>query len=548
MNTPTLLPKALKKQDWRELAAKEAWEKALPIVKQRRNAIKYMEYQNKPVEFCADVLGDHFTDDVVKVMESVRDYPITIARSANATGKSYASARFAVYFLSVYPESQVYITAAPPVSNIRNILWAHLSSIVRHHPALFSGFKIKLFHIERHSTSFLDCVTIPLSGTPEQREGKFSGKHADKLLFIVDEGDAVPEEVYKGIEGCTSNDYFRLLIMFNPRAAMGKVYEMESKGLANVVELSAMHHPNVITGENVIPGAVARETTVRRINDWTRPLVVGEIPDDDDFLVPDFLEGSIAVSKDGTPFPPLQAGWRKIKDPEFFYIVLGKYPPIGSRQLIAEEWISTAVERGKLYTAMRGDLPPDDVSPIIGVDVAEYGGDYNVACLRYGDWVAMPKIWAGMDVAETTDRAYDIYVKNNGYLVMVDAMGIGTSVAPALARKGRDNLKDVRAVSVKVTEKPSPIIKSDLGEFYQLRDQLWWAVREWLKNSHNAMLPDDPLLIEELRTVTYENKSGKIKVMNKDSIRDKLKRSSDRADALCLTFSPVARAIITSLE
>jgi hypothetical protein len=69
-----------------------------------------------------------------------------------------------------------------------------------------------------------------------------------------------------------------------------------------------------------------------------------------------------------------------------------------------------------------------------------------------------------------------------------------------------------------------------------LRDQLWWACREWLRTDPGAMLPPDELLIEELQTPTYEVDRGKIRVMKKDTMREVLKRSPDRADSLCLTF------------
>jgi hypothetical protein len=50
------------------------------------------------------------------------------------------------------------------------------------------------------------------------------------------------------------------------------------------------------------------------------------------------------------------------------------------------------------------------------------------------------------------------------------------------------------------------------------------------------MLPPDEELLEELRTPTYEVIKGQIRVMKKDTMRELLKRSADRADALCLTF------------
>ena len=75
------------------------------------------------------------------------------------------------------------------------------------------------------------------SGTEAQREAKFSGKHAPYLLFILDEGDAIPDEVYRGIESCMSGGHARLLIMFNPRAEVGEAYRMERDGRANVIKL-----------------------------------------------------------------------------------------------------------------------------------------------------------------------------------------------------------------------------------------------------------------------------------------------------------------------
>jgi hypothetical protein len=87
---------------------------------------------------------------------------------------------------------------------------------------------------------------------------------------------------------------------------------------------------------------------------------------------------------------------------------------------------------------------------------------------------------------------------------------------------------------VKVASAPTK--KSEMGEFYILRDQLWWACREWLRADPGAMLPPDEALIEELLCPTYEVVNGKIRIMKKSTIRELLKRSCDRADALCLTF------------
>lgn len=379
-----------------------------------------------------------------------------------------------------------------------------------------------------------------------------SGKHAPHLMFIVDEGDAVPEEVYKGIESCMSSGHVRLLILFNPRAPQGLIYDMEMSARANVVELSAFDHPNVLTGMDVIPGAVSREVTVRRINEWSRPLGRDEKPNDECFEVPEFLVGSTATSNSGIVYQPLPSGYRKVTQEELWYMTLAKYPNKGVQQLISVDWINAALERGREYKAKYGEVPPPGVQPVLGLDCAEFGGDNNSLCVRYNNYIAPIRTWGGLDTDETTDKALDIFLELNADRIYVDALGVGSAVAPAITRRGRYEKNppvDVAAIGVKVSEKPSKMTYSELGEFYSIRDEIWWRLREHLRLDPNAMLPDDPMLAEELRAATYEYtpKGDKIKVMSKEEFRKKLKRSPDRADALCLTFAPLYKASVVGL-
>ncbi len=119
-----------------------------------------------------------------------------------------------------------------------------------------------------------------------------------------------------------------------------------------------------------------------------------------------------------------------------------------------------------------------------------------------------------------------------------------------MARMGRNNKEDIHAFPVKASASPSNIIKTELGEFRMLRDQLWWAMREWLRADPTAMLPPDPYLIEELRTPTYlvSPITGKLEITHKDVLRDLLRRSPDRSDALAMTFMPLERPKIITLD
>lgn len=497
----------------------------------------YSRYALDPVGFGESELGESYTDEVKALMESVRDNEITIAISANGTGKTHSAARIAIWFKSVYGrDAQVLTAAAPPENNLKTILWGEIGDVISKHPKLFESYTVTSLKIEDSPKSFVLGLTIPSSGTPAEREAKFSGKHAPYLLFILDEGDAIPDEVYKGIESCMSGGTIvRLLIMFNPRQESGEVYRMIRDKRANVVSLSAFRHPNVMTGQNIIPGAVTRETTIRRINQWCRHLNAGE-QSNDSFELPAYLEGCTAKKPDGTEYPPLESGRYEIRNSAFSYMVLGRYPAQSSRQLISREWIYNARARWDAYVAVNGAKPPMGIRPIMGQDVAEFGEDANVALFRYGGWVEPVITWSGVERYVVANRATLEYKEHNAYRCNVDASGIGIGVAPTMASDGCS----AHSIFVGTASKA----KTEMGEFGTIRDQIWWAVREWLQNDPGAMLPPDEMLIEELQTPTYKNDNrGKIKIMDKDTMREVLKRSPDRADALCLTFAPAEEVL-----
>ena len=492
------------------------------------NRRDYGHYQNNPVGFAVDVLGESLTDDVKRLMESVRDNQITVAKSANATGKTHAAARVAVWWYKVFAHCQIFTAAAPPESNLKKLLWGEIGGIIEQHPDLFESDETKSLHIAKGANTFLTGVSIPSSGTPAQREAKFSGKHSPHLLFILDEGDAIPDEVFRGIESCMSGGHARLLVMFNPRAERGEAYRLIRDRRANVVELSAFNHPNVRTGQDIIPGAVTREVTIRRINQWCRPLTEREKPGSECFELPAFLENETATDQAGRQYPPLPPGWYKITEPAFSYMVLGQYPAQASTQLISREWIDRARARWDSYVVKYGELPPEGTRAIQGLDVGEFGTDANVACFRYGGFVERLIPWGGVDTLVTANRAAEEYKARQVRFCNVDATGVGAGVAPVMKTRG------CKAHPVKVAA--SATERSELGEFRNLRSQLWWACREWLRTDTGAMLPPDNDLLEELATPTYEVRSGKIEVMAKPTMRELLKRSPDRADALCLTF------------
>ena len=71
--------------------------------------------------------------------------------------------------------------------------------------------------------------------------------------------------------------------------------------------------------------------------------------------------------------------------------------------------------------------------------------------------------------------------------------------------------------------------------YANMRAYLFWAVRDWLNpaNSKGACLPFDSELMEEATEIRWKFRSdGKIIIEPKEDIKKRLKRSTDKFDAL----------------
>lgn len=318
----------------------------------------YTPYEDDPVGFGIDVFGEFYTDDQIRVAEAVRDSPIVIAESANAVGKTFMAARIAIWWHKTRDNAKIYTACAPPLENLVQLLWGEINNLVnKHRETVFRDDKINHLLIAQDALNFITGVAIPASGTSAQREAKFSGKHARNLLFIIDEGDAVPPEVYKGIESCLSGDNGRLLIMYNPRSEEGPIAAMKARGVP-VIRLSAFDHPNVITGRDIVPGAVSQNKTIHRIHKWTVPATEKneQVAGYGRFTVPEFLEGVVGTDEEtGDEFAPMEGGERIIVHPEFSYMVLGVNPGV-THGVIYDTWLDDYDEAVKQGVEPQGNV------------------------------------------------------------------------------------------------------------------------------------------------------------------------------------------------
>lgn len=500
---------------------------------------KYLKFQKDPVRFGVEILKERYAPDVEEMMMSVANYSSTVAISANATGKSHSAATLAWWYYLCFPNSIVVTASAPPLENLKRILWGEIGKKVSRNKSILDGHTYNVMSISKSEWHYMIGVAIPQSGTPEERMAKFSGKHAPHMMFILDEADAIQNEIFTAIDSCLSGGTVKLLCMFNPRRMSGSCYNLIRDKRANVVHMSAMNHPNVKTKTNVIPGAVTADITIKRINECSIPIFNGEEPDQYCFEVPNFLVGEVAKDDKGFEYPPLSPGWRRVTERRFFHQVLGIFGPEGENQLIQKDWIDKARFRWDDYVSRFGENPPEAVRPVLGADISDIGDDNSALCRRYGDWVARFDRWKGIHPNESADRIAEVAKFVKSHDVKIDGVGLGVDVAPLLRKHG------VKATSVIASAKPTKVRKEDNREykFNKMRDQLCWEVAEWLA-SDTSMIPPDEKLIEECLVLTYESDkiTGKLRVLSKDSIRKLIGRSPDTFDSLALTFAPKNRA------
>lgn len=168
----------------------------------------------------------------------------------------------------------------------------------------------------------------------------------------------------------------------------------------------------------------------------------------------------------------------------------------------------------------------DDGAPlIIGVDVARYGDDNTCICIRRGAYVEPISVIETEDTMDTVRRVVQLYRERKPDGIMVESVGIGGPII--------DRLREL-SIPVLAVEPGGRAIDGD--HFYNLRAEMWSKCRDFINK--DGCIPPDEDLAQELATPLYEYApNGTLKLESKKDIRKRIKRSTDRADSLCLTFA-----------
>lgn len=433
-----------------------------------------------PIFFIRHVLGvEIVTPQQKRLCISVTNNRRTAAPSGHGIGKTFISACLVLWFLYCFPGSKV-VTTAPTWFQVSTLLWKEIRNL-RQRAAipLIGKMPPKATELEISTEWF----AVGLSTNDPIR---FQGIHAPRVMIVLDEATGIPKGIWESAEGIAVGGEDRMLAIGNPTDPSSEFKRVCDSPLWNRVVLSSEDHPNVLTGRNIIPGAVTRGWISERIIDY---------------------------------------GGRDT--PLFRSRVRGLFPEQGDDMLIS----LSMVERARLRYAQRvaaGFDPKLTNISCLGVDVARFGSDETVFSPLYIQEGLNPLLGEmsarnGQDTMATVGQIRSMDPPKVG----IDDAGLGGGVTDRLNELYTEGmLGKMEIVPVNAAERAN-----DPEKFANRRAEMWWTIREELQFDR-LDLPPDNKLEADLTNIKYKYDSrARIILESKDEVKKRLGRSPDRADA-----------------
>lgn len=483
---------------------------------------RMLAWRNDWNKFAYEVLSARLDAEQQAILASCQKNPMTVVASGTARGKDFVAACAAVCFMYLTPtfkngelvgNTKVALTA-PTSRQVTNIMIPEVARLFRKAkvlPGRLLSDGIRTNYMEWYLTGFKSS---------EDNMEAWSGLHAVNTMFIVTEASGISETIYSAIEGNLQGNS-RLLLVFNPNITTGYAAKAMKSARFNKFRLDSLNAENVVKRENIIPGQVDYAWVEDKVKTWCAPIPKAE-----------FDTGRGDFVWEGKTYRPNDLFRVKVR---------GMFPEVAEDVLIPYEWIEQANENWKALNE-KGFNPRKKVR--LGVDVAGMGRDASVLVPRYGNYVSEFKIHQSGGKADHMRVVGMVrqYLYDENARAFIDTIGEGAGVYSRLIE-----LECTNAVSCKFSESARGL--HDLTgqyNFANMRAYLYWKLREWLnpKNGFMPALPPNDEFMEEATSTRWIFQSdGSIIMEKKEVIKEKLKRSPDKMDALANTFYPYSYTI-----
>jgi hypothetical protein len=434
----------------------------------------------KPTLWAENFLKVDLWEKQREVLNSTFVNPRTVVPAGHGVGKTFVAAIAALAFLHLYRPSIV-LTTAPTWRQVKSILWAEIRHL----------FKERILPLKPPGQSYDTRIQFSdkwfAMGLSTNEPERFQGFHEKNILVIVDEAPGVSEPIHEAIESVLTTQNAHCLMIGNPLARSGTFFSAcRSPAEWNKIKISCWDSPNVKKGEILYPKLVTRTWVREKETKWG-------------------YGSSLYMSK-----------------------VEGEFPTKDDESVIPFVWVEAAVRRYELAKEKeeKGQEQQDGDNNDIraGLDVARYGDDTTVFALVQQNRLIDLQEFTKQDTMVTAGRASQIIERIEPISFSIDDAGLGGGVTDRL-----------RELDLSVNPVNSASRARESSKFVNRRAEMWWNAREWIKE--RGEIPNNPKLVEELSVPRYMIKSdGRIQIESKDSIKTRLKRSPNLADALILAL------------
>jgi len=434
------------------------------------------KWRDDPVQFVRDVFKcepDAWQAEILRMFPNNQRLAM---KACKGPGKTCILSWLCWNFLFTRPHPKIIATSIS-AENLSDGLWSEMAKWQSKSEMLKTRFqwtKTNIFLKSAPETWFMAARAWPKSATKDQQADTLAGKHADYIMFVLDEVGGIPDSVMAAAEAALSTGIeCKLVIAGNPTHLEGPLYRActQEAHLWHVVEIS---------GDPDDPKRSPRISIK-----WAKE----------------------QIEKYG------------INNPWVLVNVFGKFPPSSLNSLLGPDEVRDAARRNLhgddyLYSQKR-----------LGIDVARFGDDSTVIFPRQGLQSFTPVEMRGARSNEIAGRVMAAKHKWGSEIEFVDGSGgWGSGVVDSMIQAGYTP-QEVQFGGKPISDK-----------FANKRSEMWFLMANWIKRG--GAIPDDARLIKELTapTFTFTN-NGKFMLERKAHIKERLGFSPDFADALALTFA-----------
>lgn len=431
-------------------------------------------------------LLSHIRDEIAKG-ESVAKVIQAAIAAGHGVGKSGCVAWLILWSICTCADTRGVVTANTD-TQLRTKTWAELSK----------WYNLCRFRIwfELSATSIVSrqkghdktwrIDAIPWS---ENNPEAFAGMHnqGKRLLVIFDEASAIADQIWEVIEGAmTDRDTQILWLAFgNPTRSSGRFFECFNR-FRNI--WWTMH----------VDGREAAITNKEVLAKYIETYGI-----DSDFV--------------------------KVR-------VLGEFPSSSDMQFISRNCVREAQER------VLPHIPYTRITAIVGVDVARFGGDKSVLCVRFGQDAksVARQSFSGLDGWQLGAKCAEFHnhlmrMGVGRVIINIDGGGVGASPADWLRKNGYP-----------VNEINFGSGADDPRLYKNKRAEMWGRMKEWLVQG--GCIEKDHELETDLTGVEYDyTPTNQIILEKKEDMKKRGLASPDNADALALTFAIKVNEYVDSL-